>query len=538
MNIHFKKIFHYFSEIGKQLVFWYRELSKRNKIIYTTAFFAGIALCLFFVFRGSKETEKTSEQIRSVKIASVSDLSDSQKEFPLVGVVTSVSEATLRSESSGRLTRVYKKLGDYVSAGAVIAEFDNSGERASLLQAEGAYEQAKAARGIATLTSKQAGYSLTDSKTSALNALTGAYSQMDDAIRGKTDIAYSSPKFITIKFLLSVPDANLIGTLEAKRKALEDMLVAREIKNSKLTTSDDLALEITLAQNEAQMVKVYLDDLFTAYSKALPDAAFSQSALDAGKANVQAGRQSISGVLSSLSSARSGLTSSVTANQVAGGEGSAVSGTLATADAQVKQSLGLYNAALSRLEKTIIRSPISGTLNSLTISTGDYVGAFTQVAVVSNNGALEVLSLVTDDDAKRISIGSPVLIDGKAHGVVTRIASAIDPTTKKIEVRIGITDNGTSLVNGQSVRVSISKNIKTVAVKSGPTVIPLSSLKLTPRGANVFTVNASSTLVALPVKEGAILGEQIQILEGLTGSEVIVVDARGLKEGMTVTVGN
>jgi hypothetical protein len=40
------------------------------------------------------------------------------------------------------------------------------------------------------------------------------------------------------------------------------------------------------------------------------------------------------------------------------------------------------------------------------------------------------------------------------------------------------------------------------------------------------------------VKEGAILGEQIQILEGLTGSEVIVVDARGLKEGMTVTVGN
>ena len=35
---------------------------------------------------------------------------------------------------------VYKKLGDYVNAGEVIAEFENSGERAQVLQAEGAYD--------------------------------------------------------------------------------------------------------------------------------------------------------------------------------------------------------------------------------------------------------------------------------------------------------------------------------------------------------------------------------------------------------------
>jgi multidrug efflux pump subunit AcrA (membrane-fusion protein) len=538
MNIHFKKILQYVSKIVQQLVFRYRELSKKNKIIYVISCCVACVLLLVITFSGSQKDEKVAEQIRSVRLANVSNLSDSQKDFPLLGSVTSVSEATLRSESGGRLTRVYKKLGDYVAAGSVIAEFDNSGERAALLQAEGAYEQAQAARGIAVLTTKQAGYSLVDSKTSALNTLTSAYSQMDDAVRGKTDVAYASPKFITIKFLLSVPDANLISTLEAKRKALEDILLAREVKNSKLTSSDDLASEITLMQSETQMVKVYLDDLFTAYSKALPDAGFNQSALDLGKTNVQAGRQSMSGALSSLSSARSLLTSSVTANQVAGGEGSAVSGTLATADAQVKQSLGVYNAALSRLEKTIVRSPISGTLNSLTISTGDYIGAFTQVAVVSNNGALEILSLVTEDDAKRISIGSPARIDGNVRGIVTRIASAVDPTTKKIEVRIGIVDAGTSLVNGQSVRITVSKSGTTSVVRSGPIVIPLSSLKLTPRGANVFIRTASGTLSSLPIKEGAILGEEIQILEGLTGDESIVVDARGLKEGMSVTVEN
>ena len=235
---------------------------------------------------------------------------------------------------------------------------------------------------------------------------------------------------------------------------------------------------------------------------------------------------------------RTTLSASVTANQVAGADSQTQSsGSLATADAQVKQALGAYNGALARLEKTIIRSPITGTLNSLSISTGDFITAFSQVAVVSNNGALEVISFVTDDDAKRITVGSPVTIDGTITGVITRIASAIDPTTKKIEVRVGIKDVKSTLTNGQSVRILISQDKatqSTVTKKSGPIVIPIAALKLTPRGGNVFTLSASNTLIALPVREGAIMGEEIQILEGLNGDEVIVTDARGLKEGQVV----
>jgi RND family efflux transporter MFP subunit len=277
--------------------------------------------------------------------------------------------------------------------------------------------------------------------------------------------------------------------------------------------------------------------MYTAYSKALPDSNFSQAALDGGKANTQAARQAIAGTLSSLVSSRTALTASITASKVAGGATES-SGTLATANASVKQAQGAYDAALSRLEKTIIRSPINGTLNSLTINTGDFIGAFTQVAVVSNNGALEIVAFVNEDDAKRVVVGAQATINDSVAGVVTRVASAIDPTTKKIEVRVGIKDTNAGLINGKSVSVKITKSKKDVSTttraNSGPIVIPLSALKLTPRGANVFTVSATDTLIAIPVKEGAILGEQIQILEGLTGTESIVVDARGLKEGQVV----
>jgi multidrug efflux pump subunit AcrA (membrane-fusion protein) len=540
-----KKISTYLKNFHKTLsrnlvvfVTWYKQQSKKRKLGIVAIGLVVVVAILKIILGRDGVTAETKVTNRKVAVASVASLSNSDKGFPLVGTVTSLSEATIRSESGGKLTYVSKKLGDMVYAGGVIAELENSGEKAALLQAEGAYDQAKAARNIASLNSGQAGTSLNDTKNQALNAVINAYTTIEDAVRGKTDSAYTDPKFEQVKLLLSVPDANLATSLEVKRKAIEKILVARELKNKTLTQSSDLSLELNSALADSQTIKSYLDDLYTGYSKALPDSNFTQTAIDAGKTNTQTARQSVATTISGLVTMRTTLSASVTANQVAGTDSqSQSSGSLATADAQVKQALGAYNGALARLEKTIIRSPITGTLNSLSISTGDFITAFAQVAVVSNNGALEVISFVTDDDAKRIAVGSPVTIDGTVAGVITRIASAIDPTTKKIEVRIGIKDVKSTLTNGQSVRILISqdkKNQNIVTKKAGPIIIPIAALKLTPRGGNVFIVSATNTLVALPVHEGAIMGEEIQILDGLNGDEVIVTDARGLKEGQVV----
>lgn len=540
MNTAIKKTIAYGLGLYLQVNLWYKERSRKTQLAILGFAVLTVVLIVKILFTGDDIEDVQKNEVRRVVTASVSSLSNNEQGFPLVGTVTSVSEATIRSESGGKLVRVYKKLGDSVYAGGILAEFDNSGERAALLQAEGAYEQAKALRDIASLNNNQSGASLADTKSQALNAITSAYTSMDDAIRGKTDQAYADPKFQQVKLLITVPDAILALTLENKRRSIETMLRAREEKNRTLTQESNLVQELTIVQSETTTIKSYLDDLFTAYSKALPDSSFTQTTLDTGKTNVQSARQGISTTISSLVASRTALTASMTANQVAGDvvDGKS-SGTLASADAQVKQALGAYNAALSRLQKTIIRSPITGTLNSFSINTGDYIPAFTQVAVVSNNGSLEVVSFVNEEDARRITVSSPVVINGTIAGVVTRIASAIDPTNKKIEVRIGIKDTRTSLINGQSVSVVITKNKKETKVTTGlPIIIPLSSLKLTPRGAVVFRVTASSTLSAIPVREGAILGEQIQILEGLTGSEEIVVDARGLKEGMVVALDN
>ena len=90
----------------------------------------------------------------------------------------------------------------------------------------------------------------------------------------------------------------------------------------------------------------------------------------------------------------------------------------------------------------------------MSIKTGDFISPFTEIAVVSNNGALEVLAYATEDDAASLSVGNSVSLEKNVTGVITRIAPALDPRTKKIEVRIGITSGTGALINGQSVRAS------------------------------------------------------------------------------------
>lgn len=494
-----------------------------------------VVIILLGVMLHTKKTptdEATENKSRYVTLSSVAALSANVSPIPLLGTVTSRSEATIRAEGSGKLIGVYKKLGDFVGAGEVIAEFDNSGERAQVLQAEGAYEAAKAGRDIAGISSGSASNSLTEARTQAQNTIESTYTALDDAIRTKTDNAWRNPQTRDAKLIVGVSDAKLVIELEQERVTIETMLRARDERNKTLSPESDLVAELTSVESEANTVKDYLDDLSLAFNRALPDANASPATIEGYKASTAIARSSVNGTLSAIAASRNALKASIAAAAIAQKSGSESSGN-STADAQLKSALGNLRAAQARLEKTIIRSPISGTLNSLSVDTGDFVSPFTEIAVVSNNGALEVVAYVTEDDARELSIGAKVSIDGTGSGVITRIAPALDPRTKKIEVRIGI-NTGSSFINGQSVRVEAMRVTKRTNDRT--IRIPLSALKITPNGTIVFTVSTSSTLVAHTVIQGSLLGDQIEIKEGLTPDMLIVTDARGLQDAMAVSI--
>ncbi len=534
MNNHLLRVYNNIKEAVRQFYLFHKELSLGKKL---SVFSVYIILITGFLFlTKSKITPEVSTLYkRQVTLESVATLSDKSSNFPFLGTVTSVSEATIRAESSGKLTRVYKSLGDKVNAGDIIAEFENSSESAAVQQAEGVYESARAGKDIASLSGQNSNTSLTETKNGALNALGLVYNALDDAVRVKTDSAFSDPKTVNVKFNLAVPDSHLIYSIEDQRKTIENVLTMRDTTNRTLTSDSALLSELTKEEKEATQIKNYLDDLALAYAKALPSNLFSQGVLDANKSQVSAARNAVASAISTIQSSRSALNNSLTAKDIAEKNSSNTS-SATTANGNVKQALGAYNAALSRYEKTIIRSPLSGTLNSLSIKTGEFLVAFAQVGVVSNNGTLEIKAYVSQDDANRITIGTPALLKKEntvAKGIVTKVAEAIDPLTKKIEVKIALTDKTSKFINGESVTINLESVAQKIESTASPLRVPLSALKMTPDGAFIFTAQGN-IVHAHKVTEGAIFGEDIEIKEGITRDSKIVTDARGLKEGMEV----
>lgn len=520
---------------------FFRSLAARVRGLSRTQQFALAVILLLVVFGGTsifRNTENASSEVessqRSVTLLRLGAMDISDAPLSAFGRVVSLSEATVRAESSGRIT-VYRKLGDFVPAGGVIAEFENATERAQVLSAEGVYQAAQAARDIAGISLGSADTSLDEARTASLNTLTAAYTTLDDVIRQKTDVMWTNPKERDAKLIPTIADFKLVISLEAERVELEDLLIAREAKLSSLSASSDLAGELTAMEGELRRVLKYLDDLSLALTRAIPDQRATQAQIDGWKSVVGAARQSVNGSLSAVSASRNALAAATAAAQIAKrNAGESPSG--GAADAQVTSALGSLRAAQARLEKTIIRSPISGTIISLPVKTGDFLSPFSEVAVVSNNNALEVLAYLSEENARTVVVGAKVDIEGKASGVVTRVPMALDPKTRRIEVRIGITEGAQHLVNGESVRVLIARKTAPSSANDGRLFVPISAVKITPAGNFLFVVTASSTLSAIPIKTGAMRGETIEIFTDLPRDTRVVTDARGLKENQKVVV--
>jgi RND family efflux transporter MFP subunit len=508
-----------------------------------------VALGLVMVHAATKTTTSADivSAVSHVRVASVGSLSSASGPLPVTGKVTSLNQATILAQSAGEITSLRVSIGSRVGAGQVLASFENSSQAAAVQQAEGAYDGANAALAKATgstatnagITSTQASQSAANSATAFMTALQSAYASLDDAVNTKADTMFSNPHSITPALNLTLPDNQLAITLQNQRSQLDSVLAdAKRLSNDSTTSIDAKASAMNA---NAQKVIDFLNNLVKATNTAITSQTVTSATLATYQAAASAARSEAVAAVSAVTTQKSAYDAAVAGAQTA--SNSATAGNqndVAAAAANVKQALGALNSARANLEKTIVRSPISGTIVSLPVTRGDFVSNFAQIAEVSNPGALEIVAYVTSDDAKTITVGNKATIGESIGGIITSVAPAVDPTTGKIEVKIGITGTQKTLTDGDTVTVTLERTAQTTtstkpAAQAPAIRIPIAAAKITPSGTVVFTVS-QATLVAHPITLGSILGEQITVLSGLTVDMEIVKDARGLSNGQTVVV--
>jgi multidrug efflux pump subunit AcrA (membrane-fusion protein) len=484
------------------------------------------AAAVVFVFSGGGEApvvENVSKKTL-VEVATPLSLSGSQS-TEIIGSVSARTQADLQSEVGGRITSVNVSLGQTVAAGQVIATFENAAARASVLQAEGAYDAAKVSAAQSDIGVREAEASLADAVRAVAIASNSAYGTTFGVLNNTIDQYFSGPNTAYPGVRVSTGETTLIRN---ERITLQDTLEQWYEQQNASVPNSTLYANLSFAKGEVERVLKLNDIILQALSAERGDSTLDQSVLESQKAGLTASRVQLIAAKNSLESASSNLKSAE--EGLSRSKLASSGGNTSLADAQLKQALGSLRAAQANLAKSIVRTPIAGQVNSLSVKTGDFVGAFSPVAKIANNQGLEITAFIGLAEIELLNIGSELLVENAGTGTVTNISPALDPATGKIEIRIAV--SGDKLKNGDSVRVFLNQN--TVDTKKA-IQLPLSAVKFDGSQGYVFQV-VDEKLSVTNIELGAIRGDRVDVVSGIEESSEIVVDARGLAAGAEVTV--
>ncbi len=498
--------------------------------------FVVIAVLVVLAFvvsgRAPENSEETTPVLRSVEVVKAGNLSKAGA-IEIIGTVEAINEATLVSEAGGRIVRVSVGLGDSVVAGTILAEIENDSERATVLQAEGAYEAAlaRAAQSNTDVTSAEVNLSAVENV--GIDAYRSAFTSAEDVIRNTVDLLFGNPRGQVPGFKLdALGDA---VSLTNERKEIETILHTWSIKIAANVQPEDVKKLLSEAESDLLRLSRFVHTVSdVATHEENNDRTIGGYEITDIRSDLMAARTTIDRLYQSVKDKRSAVEKAEYALESAkiSGTGSTISG----ANAAVKQALGTLRSAEAALSKTLIRAPFSGTVNMLSVKVGDATSPGTEIARVANNSALEITAFVNESERNLVSVGKEVVLEGTMSGMVTRIAPAIDPGTGKIEVRIGV-DVAETIENGDTVTITLPSEDDAAGDRSS-FMLPLRTIKMTPEGPVVFSVSENQMLVAHPIVIGVIMGDSVRVESGIPPEMNLVTDARGLKEGDTVTVSN
>ena len=228
---------------------------------------------------------------------------------------------------------------------------------------------------------------------------------------------------------------------------------------------------------------------------------------------------------------RNGMVSQQQLDERRGAEAQAIAALSAT-QANVERLRGLQSFKR-------ITAPFSGVITKRNVDVGDLIdaGGARALFVLTQTDPLRVYVDVPQSYAHLVKVGQEATITqgelrGKAfHGKVARTASALDAATRTMQVEVALPNREGALMPGAYVQVSLP-----LAGGDG-IVVPTDALLFRGEGMKVASVDANGRVKLLPIKAGRNFGQAIEVLEGLQGSERLVLNpSDSLAEGDVVSV--
>lgn len=204
-----------------------------------------------------------------------------------------------------------------------------------------------------------------------------------------------------------------------------------------------------------------------------------------------------------------------------------------SADASSKKAA--LEIALQNQERSSVRSPRPGVVNTRTVETGQFIQAGNVLATLVDPRRLRLRFKVSESESLKAKDGQSVAFRVASLGERTfsarvyHVSSVADPATRQVEVLAWVENPGV-LRPGFFAEVSLAtgKHVDAIAV-------PESAVQATERGFVVYVVEEGKAL-ARPVQMGLRTGDgSVEIVSGVSAGQTIVTEGSDrLSDGLAV----
>lgn len=185
-----------------------------------------------------------------------------------------------------------------------------------------------------------------------------------------------------------------------------------------------------------------------------------------------------------------------------------------------------------------VKAPISGTVTQLPYSIGSMVASSMSIGKVSSTGKLEIKMSVAERFISRIALNQRAYISFDAYpsedfaAKVVRVSPILDNSTRTMNVTLQLDPPDSRIKVGMYARIKLITDRRKDVIS-----IPYTGLVTRSDETIVYTVDAEGTVSRKVVKVGIRVDDKVEILEGLSvGDEIVVKGQTLLEEGSKVNV--
>jgi len=461
---------------------------RRRKVITTAIVLAVILIVAYIVFRGVGKKEDSLGNLSSATVQRATIT----RVISATGSVTAQTGAQVRigSQITGRIKRLFADVGTQLTAGQVIAQLDLPDIKAQYDQAVANLDSSRV-----KLAEQQSGVGLQQTTVSsdiakakaAVDSAQAAYEQALQNAKLQVSTAEAAVR------QAQANDKNSQTLLKRDKQILAKGYIAQQDVDTAQAQADVNAALLDSARQNLDLIR----------TKSATDIRTALNTLQDSKA-----------VLAAASAEKA--QNVIKAQQVA--------------EARAAVDLAVAQVAYSKAQydKTVIRTPISGTVLALDVQQGETIAAGLAAPTlirVTDLNRLQVDALVDETDIGSVHLGQSgtVTVDAypnrKFAANVIKIASG-----STMQQNVVTYDTTLSLRNPEGLlKPDMTATVKIVVGKhTNVLAVPIEAVKTGPMGQMVYVVKGNQ-VVSRPVVTGISDDTMTEIISGLREGETIVL---------------